>query len=193
MTVSSAYICRLVLGHTDGKWLNSIGPRMEPCGTPVDKSRVVDWWFWILTCCCLIPKYDCIQLSVSEEKLKADHFETRNLWFTVSNAFLRSRKTAATTPPLSIRLLIFSVKKTFFFFFAVSKTKLHWMEWKRGYVQEIRNLLCNQFFCNFRDVLQYAYRRVIIYTEGSPFLKVGITAADFQTLGHVPCVNDNVG
>ena len=42
-TVSSAYICILILGQTNGRSLiyrlNKSGPSIDPCGTPVHKLR----------------------------------------------------------------------------------------------------------------------------------------------------------
>lgn len=114
-TVSSAYIWMWASGHTDGKSFiyeqNKSGPSMDPCGTPVNKERVSDCWLFIQTIWVRFERYDSIHLSASAEKLKVDNLDKRTLWFTVSNALWRSRKTAPTMPRLSSSDLFFSMKK----------------------------------------------------------------------------------
>ena len=66
MTVSSAYNCVSTSGHTDGRSLiyseNRSGPSIDPCGTPVHKSRDADIWLPTLTL--LTSNYTNFQLNM---------------------------------------------------------------------------------------------------------------------------------
>lgn len=51
--------------------LKRIGPKIEPCGTPVDNSKGVELYWSILTLCERDKRYELIRLIYFEEKLNA--------------------------------------------------------------------------------------------------------------------------
>ncbi len=71
---------------------------------------LIGWWSLLIITHCLRPfKYDSNLYNDSLDKLNLANLEINELWYTVSNAFFRSRNTAPATFPLSSDCLIFSV------------------------------------------------------------------------------------
>ncbi len=59
--------------------LNKIGPRTDPCGTPILQSRNGEHASLILVHCFLKLKYDSIHVNVLVEKLNLDNLDKRTL------------------------------------------------------------------------------------------------------------------
>ena len=93
-------------------WRVSV-PRQCPEGTLFKfwENLKLDLTLLIVTHCSRPFKYESNKDNDCLDTFNLVSFEIKMSWFTVSNAFFRSKNTAATTCPWSRKCLIFSVKK----------------------------------------------------------------------------------
>ena len=126
--VSSANIEAVVVCKHCGRSLiyirNSKGPRFEPCGTPQYISvSLYTVLLLILQICFLSCKYDWNHCRAVPRIPQRSSLDKSILWSTVSNAFLRSRKTTPLIKPLSILVSQLFVKCS-------SVVSVEWLERK---------------------------------------------------------------
>ena len=172
--------------------LNNKGPKVEPCGPQTQFSTIWEILSPMRTHCFRSARYDLIHVITLGEKLHLVNFAIKMSRLTVSKAFLRSRKTAPTTRPLSSLALIFSRRKQF----AVS---VEWCLWNPNYIgcnekedafRYVIICLDIHFSATFDTVGKILIGLYLLTTMGFPALNTGVIIAVLQTLGNKPSLMD---
>ncbi len=82
---------------------NNVGARIDPCGTPQERCAAEEVCFPMYTDNFLLLKKTLKHLrTVSCMPKRFSSREIRTVWSTISKAELRSKRTWATAPPLSV-------------------------------------------------------------------------------------------
>ena len=76
---------------------NSIGPKMDPCGTPCVTDFKSESVSLIYTNCLRSDRYELNQSFETPRKPYLQSFDKRSLWSMQSNALLKSKKMDKTT------------------------------------------------------------------------------------------------